>query len=140
MIDTQNLESFGLKTNYHHHHFFKYFNSTFVSCYFLKLNFKLNQNIKCAINLFSYRLSYLINSLILVNITAHKLGVLEHRMLRSILIENQQTHQNDNLVLMSSQTLLHVSTCKLHHQQAHTILTCYSHFDVHYLALVRRNM
>jgi hypothetical protein len=49
-----------------------------------------------------------------------------------ILIENQQMHQNDHFIVMSSQTLLHVSAYWRHHQGAHMILTSYLYVDVHY--------
>jgi hypothetical protein len=45
-----------------------------------------------------------------------------------ILTENQQMHQNDPLIVMSSQTLLHVC----HHQAAHMILTSYLYVGVQY--------
>jgi hypothetical protein len=44
-----------------------------------------------------------------------------------ILIENQQMHQNDHFIVMSSQMLLHVSTCE-------------NHISSLMMALVRRNM
>jgi hypothetical protein len=43
-------------------------------------------------------------------------------------------HQNDNFIVMSSQTLLHVSAYQRHHQGAHMILTSclYEYISVHY--------
>jgi hypothetical protein len=41
-------------------------------------------------------------------------------------------HQNDHFILMSSQTLLHVSAYQRHHQGTHMILTSYLHVGVHY--------
>jgi hypothetical protein len=49
-----------------------------------------------------------------------------------ILLENQQMHQNDHFIVMSSQTLLHVSAYKLHHKGAHMILTSYLYVGVQY--------
>jgi hypothetical protein len=49
-----------------------------------------------------------------------------------ILIEDQQMHQNDHFIVMSSQTLLHVSAYQRHHQRAHMILTSYIYVGVHY--------
>jgi hypothetical protein len=49
-----------------------------------------------------------------------------------ILIENQQKHQTVHFIVMSSQTLLHVSTYQRHHQGAHMILTSYLYVGVHY--------
>jgi hypothetical protein len=39
---------------------------------------------------------------------------------------------NDHFIVMSSQTLLHVSAYQRHHQGAHTILTSYLYVGVHY--------
>jgi hypothetical protein len=50
----------------------------------------------------------------------------------SILIENQEMHQNDHFIVMSSQMLLHVSAYQRHHQGAHMILTSYVYVGVHY--------
>jgi hypothetical protein len=41
-------------------------------------------------------------------------------------------HQTDHFIVMSSQTLLHVSVYQHHHQGAHIILTNYLHVGVHY--------
>jgi hypothetical protein len=49
-----------------------------------------------------------------------------------ILIVNEQMHQNDHLIVMSSQTLLHVSAYYRHHQGAHMILTSYLYVGVQY--------
>jgi hypothetical protein len=49
-----------------------------------------------------------------------------------IFTENQQMHQNDHFIVMSSQTLLHVSAYHRHHQGAHMILTNYLYVGVHY--------
>jgi hypothetical protein len=49
-----------------------------------------------------------------------------------ILIENQQMYQNDHFIVMSSQTLLHVSAYQRHHQGAHMSLTSYLYVGVHY--------
>jgi hypothetical protein len=49
-----------------------------------------------------------------------------------ILIENQQVLQNDQFIVMSSQTLLHVSAFQRHHQGAHMTLTSYLYVGVHY--------
>jgi hypothetical protein len=49
-----------------------------------------------------------------------------------ILIENQQMHQNDHSIVMSSQTVLHVSAYQRHNQGAHVILTNYLCVGVHY--------
>jgi hypothetical protein len=53
-------------------------------------------------------------------------------ILTYIFIENQQMHQNDHFIVMSSQTLLHVSAYQRHHQGAHTILTSYLYISVHH--------
>jgi hypothetical protein len=39
---------------------------------------------------------------------------------------------NDHFIVMSSQTLIHVSAYQRHHQGAHMILTSYLHVSVHY--------
>jgi hypothetical protein len=49
-----------------------------------------------------------------------------------VLIENQQMHQIDHFIVMSSQTLLHVSAYQRHHQGAHMILANYLYVGVHY--------
>jgi hypothetical protein len=49
-----------------------------------------------------------------------------------ILIGNQQMHQNDQFIVMSSQTLLHVLVHWHHHQGAHMILTSCLYVGVHY--------
>jgi hypothetical protein len=49
-----------------------------------------------------------------------------------IFIGNQQMHQNDHFIVMSSQTLLHVSAYQRHHQGAHKILTSYLYVGVHH--------
>jgi hypothetical protein len=46
--------------------------------------------------------------------------------------ENQQMHQNDHFIVMSSETLLHVSAYQRHHQRSHMILTSYVCVGVHY--------
>jgi hypothetical protein len=56
--------------------------------------------------------------------------VIGPRILAYILIENQQMHQNDHFIVMSSQTLLHVSAYQRHHQGAHMILTSYLYVAV----------
>jgi hypothetical protein len=48
-----------------------------------------------------------------------------------IFIENQQMYQNDNFIVMLSQTLLHVSAYQRHHQGTRMILTSYLYVDVH---------
>jgi hypothetical protein len=53
-------------------------------------------------------------------------------ILAYIFIENQQMHQNDHFIMMSSQTLLHVSAYQRRHQGAHMILTSYFYISVHY--------
>jgi hypothetical protein len=53
-------------------------------------------------------------------------------ILAYIFIQNQQMHQNDHFMLMSSQTLLHVSAYQRHHQGVHMILTSYLYIGVHY--------
>jgi hypothetical protein len=40
--------------------------------------------------------------------------------------------QNDHFIMMSSQTLLHVSAYRRHNQGAHMILTSYLYISVHY--------
>jgi hypothetical protein len=50
----------------------------------------------------------------------------------NIFIENQQMHQNDHFIVMSSQTLLHVSAYQRHHQGHHMIPTSYLYISVHY--------
>jgi hypothetical protein len=47
-----------------------------------------------------------------------------------IFIENQQMHQNDHFIVLSSETFLHVSAYERHHHGAPTILTSY--VGVHY--------
>jgi hypothetical protein len=49
-----------------------------------------------------------------------------------IVIENQQMHQNDHFIVMSSPTLLYVLAYYLHHQGACMILTSYLYVSVHY--------
>jgi hypothetical protein len=50
------------------------------------------------------------------------------RMLLNILVGNQQMRQNDHLIVMSSQTLLHVSPYHRHHQGAYlTDFSCNAH-------------
>jgi hypothetical protein len=49
-----------------------------------------------------------------------------------VLMENQQIRQNDHFIVMSSQTLLHVSAYQRHHQGARMILTSYFYVGVHY--------
>jgi hypothetical protein len=51
------------------------------------------------------------------------------------ILENQQMHQNDHFIVMSSQTLLHVSAYQRHNQGVHKIFTGYLYVGVHY----RRN-
>jgi hypothetical protein len=46
--------------------------------------------------------------------------------------KNKQMHQNDHFIVMSSQTLLHVSAYQRHHHGAHMILTSYLYISVHY--------
>jgi hypothetical protein len=46
-------------------------------------------------------------------------------------MENQQMHNNDNFILLSSQKLLHVSAYQRHHQRAHMILKNYLYFGMH---------
>jgi hypothetical protein len=50
-----------------------------------------------------------------------------------LFIQNQQMHKNDHFIVMSSQTLLHVSVYQRHHQGAHMILTSYLYTSVHYM-------
>jgi hypothetical protein len=47
-----------------------------------------------------------------------------------IVVENQQMHQNDHFIVMSSQTLLHVLVYQRHHQGA-------SSYDPHKLLICR---
>jgi hypothetical protein len=49
-----------------------------------------------------------------------------------IITENQQIHQNDHFIVMSSEMLLHVSVYRRHHQGAHVILTSCLYVGVHY--------
>jgi hypothetical protein len=56
-----------------------------------------------------------------------------------ILIENQRMHQNDHIIVMSSQTLLHVLAYERHHQGAHMILTSYLYVDMS-VCIARRTM
>jgi hypothetical protein len=44
-----------------------------------------------------------------------------------VLIENQQMHQNNHIIVMLTQTLLHVLAYQRHYQGAHMILTSYSY-------------
>jgi hypothetical protein len=53
-------------------------------------------------------------------------------MAKCFLIENEQMHQNDHFIVMSIQTLLHVSAYKRHRQGAHMILTSYLYVGVPY--------
>jgi hypothetical protein len=48
-----------------------------------------------------------------------------------IFIENQQMDQNDNFIVMLSQTLLHVSAYQHHHQGTRMFLTSYLYVGVH---------
>jgi hypothetical protein len=41
-------------------------------------------------------------------------------------------HQNEHFIVMSNQTLLHVSAYQRHHQGAHMILTSTLYISVHY--------
>jgi hypothetical protein len=54
------------------------------------------------------------------------------RILVYIFIENQRMRQNDQYIVMLSQTVLHVSACQRHYQRAHMILTSYLYVVVHY--------
>jgi hypothetical protein len=47
-------------------------------------------------------------------------------------MENQQINHNDHFIVLSSQTLLHVSAYHRQHQEAHMILTSYLYVGVHY--------
>jgi hypothetical protein len=47
-----------------------------------------------------------------------------------ILIENQQMRHNDRFIVVSSQTLQHVSAYQRHYQGAHMILTRYLYMSV----------
>jgi hypothetical protein len=49
-----------------------------------------------------------------------------------IFTDNQQMHQNDRFIVMSSQTLLHVSAYQRHHQGAHMIIKSYLYVGVRY--------
>jgi hypothetical protein len=61
-----------------------------------------------------------------------KFFVIGPSILVYIRVENQQMHQNDHFIVMSSQTLLHVSAYQRHHQGAHMILTSCLYVGVHY--------
>jgi hypothetical protein len=50
----------------------------------------------------------------------------------SVFIENQHMHQNDQSIVMLTQTLLHVSAHQHNHQGAHVILTSCLYVGVHY--------
>jgi hypothetical protein len=66
-------------------------------------------------------------------IYALRYGYKYKHLLLFIPIENQQMHQNNYFIVMSSQTLLHVSAYQRHHQGAHMILTSYLYVGVHYM-------
>jgi hypothetical protein len=61
-----------------------------------------------------------------------RISVIGPSVLVCILIEHKQMHQNVRFIVMSSQTLLHVSVYQRHYQVAHIILTSCLHVGVHY--------
>jgi hypothetical protein len=58
--------------------------------------------------------------------------VIGPRILACIFIRNQQMNQNDHIIVMSSQTLLHVSEYQRHYQAARMTLTTYVYVGVYY--------
>jgi hypothetical protein len=64
--------------------------------------------------------------------TKHIILVIGLSILVYILIENQQMHQNNHFIVMSSHMLVHVLVYQRHYQGAHMILTGYLYVGVHY--------